>query len=486
MYSIYHEFAERRGADGSDGSDKPVRPRMTRREWMRVGGLSVLGLSSADLAGLRALAAEDATSTARRGNSCVFIFLFGGPSHIDLWDMKPDAPSHVRGEFQPVATETPGILLSDQLPHLARQTDKLCLLRSMTHDDPVHGTACSQMITGRPHRRPGTTDTFAADDWPSLSSMVMRYGRSHGGMPASIVLPWYLMFPSQGRRIAGQTGALMGERHNAFLVEGDPSEPDFAVPGVKLPHDVPVDRLLGRRDLLRQVEALNRGVLETSQSNLVGSNYQTAFSMLGGTGSAAAFDIQAESRQTRDRYGDQKFSQSLLLARRLVERGTSLVTVNWDDDTRSEKQSPFWDTHHDNFGRLKRLTPTFDQSFSAFLQDLGERGLLDSTLVVVMGEFGRSPKIGRIVQNGMTAKTGRDHWPYAFTVLLAGGGVRGGQVYGATDKLGGYVKDSAVSPADLNATILHHLGIDGATLYRASLLGETHRLSIGQPITDLG
>lgn len=482
MYSLYHEV-------------RGVRPgSLTRREWIRVGGLSWIGLSTLHLARLRAVAAsdEDQQRQARRKNSCIFIFLFGGPSHIDLWDMKPAAPLNVRGEFRPVVTRVPGIDLCEHLPLLAQQTQHMCLLRSMTHTDPVHGTACSQLITGRPHRRPGTTDTLAPDDWPSLSSLVMRYGQAGGGLPPSIVLPWYLMFPSQGRRIAGQSGGLMGEQHNAFLVEGDPSRPDFAVPGIRLPHDVPTKRLLERRFLLREIEALDQALDADSRVGLLSAQYQTAFSMLGGAKSASAFDIQQESESLRAKYGPHKFAQSLLLARRLIERGTSLVTVNWDDETRDEKQSPFWDTHHDNFGRLKRLTPIFDRAFAAFLEDLHQRGLLETTLVVVVGEFGRTPKIGRIVQNGMTEKTGseirskRDHWPHAFTALLAGGGVAGGQIYGASDRLGGYVKERPVSPADLTATMLHHLGIDLSTEYFAPMFSEFYRLSVGRPVTDLG
>ena len=475
MFSLFHET--------SCGSGRTL----SRREWMRIGGLSWLGLSALDLSRLRAEAASQSPAARHRPNSCVFIFLFGGPSHIDLWDMKPDAPVEIRGEFRPARTNVPGIQLCEHLPLLAQQMDKLCLLRSMAHRDPVHGTACSQMITGRPHPRPGTTDTFAPDDWPSISSLVMRYGRAQGGLPPSIVLPWYLMFPSQGRRIAGQTGGLMGEQHNAFLVEGDPSRPGFEVPGIKLANDVPLERLLDRGTLLRQLEALERGLTLLPSTAMRDTNYREAFSMLAGRQASEAFDLHREPQTVRDRYGKEKFSQSLLLARRLVEAGASLVTVNWDDDTRDEKQSPFWDTHHNNFARLRdRLVPVFDRSFSAFLQDLHDRGLLETTLVAVMGEFGRTPKIGKVVQNGATEKTGRDHWPYAFTVLLAGGGVRGGQVYGATDPIGAYVKDSPVSPPDLAATIFYHLGIDRSTHYLSPLLGVGYEVSEGRPIPNLG
>lgn len=463
-----------------------IRSRLTRREWLCVGGLSWLGLSEWDLSQLRrSTAARAAESVALApAKRCVFIFLFGGPSHIDLWDMKPQAPDSVRGIFQPIATAAPGLQLSELLPKLAREADKLCLLRSMTHGDPVHGTACSQVISGRPHRRPGTTDTLAPDDWPSLSAMVMRYGRSAGGMPSSIVLPWYLMFPSQGARIAGQSGGLMGEEHNAFLIEGDPSRPDFSVPGIRLPPDVPAARLLRREGLLHAVDDARRVLDQGPRRQLISDQYRQAFSLISGEQTAAAFDLDREPAGARARYGAHKFGQSLLLARRLVERGVSLVTVNWDDETRDEKQSPFWDTHHDNFGRLKKLTPVFDQAFSAFLADLHARGLLESTLVVAIGEFGRTPRIGQFTQNNMTEKTGRDHWPHAFTALVAGGGVPGGHIFGATDRLGAYVLDKPVSPADLAATILTHLGVDPNLRYHAPLLGESFPLCVGHPIRD--
>ena len=460
---------------------------VNRRELLQIGGLSFLGLNSAGLRKLRAAENEQSSSAKYRRNSCVFIFLFGGPSHIDLWDMKPEAPVSIRGEFNPVDTNVSGIQLCEHLPLLSKQMDKFCLLRSMHHGDPVHGTACSQMFTGRPHRRPGTTDTFAPDDWPSLSAMTMRYGRKTGGLPSSIVLPWYCMFPSQGRRIAGQTGALMGKQYNAFLVDGDPSKQDFEVPGLKHPAGSSDIRLRRRQRLLNEIESFAGHEAQGEIPQLVAGNYRTAFAMLGQNGISGAFDVKREPMKVRERYGKTKFAQSLLLARRLVEAGTSLITVNWDDETKHEKQSPFWDTHHNNFSRLKgHLGPPFDQSFSAFLEDLDQRGLLETTLICVMGEFGRSPKIGRVVQNGMTEKTGRDHWPYAFTVLLAGGGVRGGQVYGSTDKHGGFVKESPVSPADLAATILHHLGIDRTVRYYSPLLNERYRLSEGLPIRNLG
>lgn len=469
-------------------SDSPAGNGISRRELLRVGGLSLLGLSAAELAQLRA--APAALDQAGRGriNSCIFIFLFGGPSHIDLWDMKPDAPAEIRGEFKPVATRVSGIQICEHLPRLAAQMDQLCLLRSMEHRMPVHGPACSEMFTGRPYFGPPITDQARSEDWPSLSSLTMRYGERRAALPPAVVLPWYLQFGGQDKRIAGQTGGRMGELNNPFLVQGDPSDKRFQVQGIQLSDDMPVDRMLARRELLRQLDAALPSTLRGEPTIETFANHvQTAFSMLGDLRAADAFRVDQEPASARERYGGSKFGQSLLLARRLVEAGVSLITVNWDDETREEKVSPFWDTHNHNFASLKnRLAPSFDLSFSALLDDLAKRGLLETTLVVVTGEFGRTPRIGQIVQNGMTEKTGRDHWPHAFTVLLAGGGVRGGQVYGATNRIGAFVKDRPVSPADLAATILDHLGIDFTRGYWDEFQQMRQKLSSGQPIRDLG
>ncbi len=461
---------------------------VTRRELLRVGGLSLLGLSSARLAQLRAAAPDGRADVPGRFNSCIFIFLFGGPSHIDLWDMKPGAPAEIRGEFKPIATRVPGIQLCEHLPRLAAQMDKVCLLRSMEHKMPVHGPACSEMFTGRSYFGPPVTDQARPEDWPSLSSLLMRYGPRRAALPQAVVLPWYLQFAGQDKRIAGQTGGRMGELSNPFLVQGDPSDERFAVPGIRLAADMGVDRVVARRELLRRLDgSLARSMSGDPTVRMFSNHVDTAFSMLGDAQANDAFRLDKETAKTRERYGAGKFGQSLLLARRLVEAGVSLVTVNWDDESRSEKVSPFWDTHNHNFASLKdRLAPRFDEGYAALVEDLHARGLLETTLVVVTGEFGRTPKIGQIVQNGMTEKTGRDHWPHAFTVLLAGGGVRGGQTYGETNATGAFVKDRPVSPADLSATILYHLGVDYTREYWDEFQQLRQQFSTGSAIKDLG
>src|SRR5437016_5318070 len=214
----------------------------TRRELLRIGGITALGLSSCGLARLRALADPGSPAVRYRQNSCLFVFLFGGPSHIDLWDMKPGAPAEIRGEFRPVATAVPGIQLCEHLPLLARAMGSFCLLRSMTHQMPVHGPACSEMYTGRPYPGPPVTDQATPEDWPSIAAIVQRYGRKRAGWPPSIVIPWFTQFAGQDKPIAGQTGGRMGETFRPFLVKGDPRRLDFPVPGLRLPEDVPLHR----------------------------------------------------------------------------------------------------------------------------------------------------------------------------------------------------------------------------------------------------
>lgn len=457
----------------------------TRREVLRAGGLSLLGLSASQLDLLRADAPSN--SSKHRYNSCVFLFLFGGPSQIDLWDMKPDAPVEIRGEFKPVSTRVPGIQICEHLPRLAEQMDKVCLLRSMNHNMNVHGPACSEVFSGREYFGAPTTDQASEQDWPSLSAMAMRYGSSRGGLPPSVVLPWYLQFTGQSRRIAGQTGARMGERHNAMLIQGDAEKLDFRADGFHLQETVPVDRLRHRRELLThlQTTAGTRRLAAEAISDYR-LHHDRAFEMLQNR-AGELLDLDREQETMRERYGKTMVGQSLLMARRMVEAGISLVTVNWEDETKIDGVNTCWDTHHSNFPKLKELLcPIFDQAYSAFIQDLHERGLLETTLVVAIGEFGRTPHMGQFSQSSNTKKSGRDHWPNAFTALLAGGGVRGGQVYGASNQHAALVKDKPVTPADLSATILHHLGIDPTMSYVDEMQGLRHRLSDGQPVTDLG
>ncbi|HUE70907.1 MAG TPA: DUF1501 domain-containing protein [Pirellulaceae bacterium] len=454
-----------------------------RRELLHIGGLSLLGLSAGQLESLRA----HQPAARERAKSCVFLFLFGGPSQVDLWDMKPAAPPEIRGEFKPVATNVPGTAICEHLPRLAQIMDKVCLVRSMTHRMNVHGPACSEVFTGREYFQAPTTDQASREDWPSLSSLVMRYGSSASGLAPSVVLPWYLQFPGQAKRIAGQTGARMGELYNALLVNGDVGRADYEITGLALHPDLPMQRLHERRGLLRSIDLGDDGRAGIGEAlSMLDANRSRAWSLLENR-AGEVLDLKRETQQTRERYGQTTVGQSLLMARRLVEAGVPLVTVNWQDETHIDGVNTCWDTHQNNFPKLKDLLcPLFDRAFSAFVSDLGERGLLESTLVVALGEFGRTPRMGQFSQSANTQKTGRDHWPHAFTALLAGGGIRGGQVYGATNDNGGYVIDKPVSPADLSATILSHLGIDPSQTYHDEFQKLPRKLSEGKVIKDLG
>lgn len=462
------------------------RERLSRRSLLQIGGLSALGLTSTQLAKLRATQTNDPGTKRRRQNACVFLFLFGGPSQIDLWDMKPAASAEIRGEFQPVATKVPGIQICEHLPRLAQQMDKVCLLRSMQHKMNVHGPACSEVFSGRPYHSAPITDQATPEDWPSLSAMTMRYGSSQTGLPPSVVLPWYLQFPGQSARIAGQTGGRMGERHDAMLIQGS-GDGEFQVDGLTAFDAVPLSRIEKRRRLADELQFGDPRLTYSGKLvNDIDRHRDRAFSLLQHR-AGEILDLERESVPLRDAYGRTSVGQSLLMARRLIEAGVSLVTVNWEDETKISGTNTCWDTHEDNFSKLRTLLcPMFDQAFPAFLQDLDDHGLLETTLVVAIGEFGRTPKLGQFTQSSNTKKSGRDHWPHAFTALLAGGGVRGGQVYGSTDRHAGYVTENPVSPADLSATILYHLGVDYTQEFVSTNQGLRHRLSDGSPVRNLG
>ena len=464
------------------GSGKLSSGGTSRRELLRIGGLSLLGLSSAQLASLRA---QEAT-TPQRAKSCVFLFLFGGPSQVDLWDMKPAAPPEIRGEFKPAATNVPGTAICEHLPRLAQQMDKICLVRSMTHRMNVHGPACSEVFTGREYFQAPTTDQASREDWPSLSSLVMRYGTSASGLAPSVVLPWYLQFPGQAKRIAGQSGARMGELFNPLLINGDVGKADYEITGLALPSDIPMQRMHDRRGLLRTIDFSDDGRAGIGEAlSMLDANRSRAWSLLASQ-AGEVLDLKREPEKIRERYGQTTVGQSLLMARRLVEAGVPLITVNWQDETHIDGVNTCWDTHQNNFSKLKDLLcPLFDRAFPTFIADLAARGLLDTTLVVALGEFGRTPRMGQFSQSANTQKTGRDHWPHAFTALLAGGGIRGGQVYGATNDNGGYVIDKPVSPADLTATILSHLGIDPSQTYHDEFQKLPRKLSEGKVVKDL-
>jgi hypothetical protein len=450
---------------GAFGCDDFRREGITRREALRAGALALTGLG---LPQLYAKAQAASSGGFGRARACILIFQWGGPSHLDTWDPKPDAPGGVRGEFSPIATSTPGLFISEHFPMLAARTHRLAVVRSMTHDDPAHLSTAHRVVTGHVAPRPNSdADGPSTNDWPHLGALIARVHPRNGAIPDSVMMPWSVAHPAApGGRAPGQHGGWLGKAFDPFRVEGDPNAPGFAVPGLGLPDGVSIERLNERRAMLSTTgDPLDVPSWDAFQAR--------ALDALGSAEAQGAFRLDGEPDAVRDRYGRHIHGQCLLMARRLVEAGVRLVTVNWHDDGRS-----FWDTHGDNFNRLRRdLMPPADRGFAALLDDLHARGLLDETLVVWVGEFGRAPKI-------TAANAGREHWPRCYSAALAGAGIGGGQVWGASDRWGAYPARDPVSPDDLGATILHALGVDPASEI-PDPLGRPMRINAGSPLTGL-
>lgn len=454
------------------------RSQPSRRDALWAGALAMTGLNLSGLFAGRSAAAATELESGRglgfgRAKSCILIFQWGGPSHLDTWDLKPEAPAEIRGEFQPIPTATPGIFLSEHFPRLARQTDRLTIVRSMTHDDPAHLSTAHWTLTG--HLAPTEkSDAIGPgpNDWPHLGAILARCRPSGGSLPTAVTMPWTVAHPAApGGKAPGQTAGWLGKAFEPFRLDGDPNEANFQVPGLGLPEGVSLDRLTSRRALR---SSWNGGPelpgLASSTWDVV---HAKALDALTSAEARGAFQIDREDPKTRDRYGRHIHGQCLLMARRLVEAGVGLVTVNWHDDHQN-----FWDTHGKNFHQLKnRLMPPADQGFAALLDDLSARGLLEETLVVWVGEFGRNPKINR-------ANAGREHWPGCYSAVLAGGGVSGGRIHGGSDRWGAYPSRDPVSPSDLGATILQALGVDPATVV-TDPLGRPLRVNNGNPIAGL-
>ncbi len=455
----------------------------TRRQLLRVGGLSLAGIGLPDLLRWRQLQAQVPT-VQPTAKSCIFIYLFGGPSQLETFDLKPHAPSDFRGEFLPIPTNVPGISISEHLPLLAQQADKYALIRSMTHEHPRHGWGLYHAFTGKRHSRPDLDAPPTPDDHPGLGAIVNYSVTAKGGLPAAVTLPRWNKFNDLPDEYAGEKAGFLGKTFDPWLIAADPNAPDFGISGIDLPSGLSIGRFAERNSLRQQLETR----LDVMQASALGQKhdllYQQAVALVASRSARQAFELQHEQSALRELYGRHPIGQGLLLARRLIEAGTTLVTVNWHNDN-SDVKSPFWDTHRENFKTLKQtLLPPTDRAIAALLQDLHDRGLLATTMVVVLGEFGRTPRIGRIVMNAATDATGRDHWPHAYSVLIAGGGVRGGQVHGASDDRAAYVARDPVTPPDLVATVLWGLGIEGDTVIH-DRLRRPQTLCEGEPVTAL-
>jgi hypothetical protein len=446
---------------------------LNRREALRAGAIGLGGLTLPALLHLQQTASA-ATSTVR-ARSVILLFLSGGPSHLDMFDLKPGAPAEIRGSFRPGATNVPGIQISEHLPRMARGADRYTIIRSMSHPNGNHPAAAYWMMVGSPIARPAPQGiSMSREDRPHPGSVLSMLLPAERGLPPFVMVPEAIS--PVGPERPGQHAGFLGAAYDPYRVNSDPNRPDFS-PGVLGPDPrVPAGRLDARRLLLDQVGRQARYLEQAAVARALDPYYVRAFDLISSPAAQRAFDITSEPAASRARYGRHIFGQSVLLARRLVEAGVRLVHVNWvRHDNGPGLQG--YDSHRDHltWARTELLPPT-DAAFAALVEDLAERGLLDETLVILMGEFGRTPRFN---SNG-----GRDHWPHCFSVVLAGGGVRGGLVHGASDRIGAYPTANPVSPQDLMATVFHCLGVNPHTIIH-DLQHRPYALVDGTPLHAL-
>jgi len=454
-----------------------LRDRVSRREVLRIGGLGVAGLSLADL--LRHPAAATTAPRLGQAKSCIVLFLMGGPPQHSTWDPKPKAPEEVRGEFKPIDTTVPGMQIGELLPNTAKLAEHLCLLRAMRTGDNAHSSSGYYMFTGVPHQPMNreNANPGAPNNWPNYASIVRRLQPGASSLPAAVRLPHHI-WNTDGSVWPGQNAGFLGSANDPWLFRCKPASDSFQIPEFSLPKTLSFDRFEQRRRLLSQID--HRAVGARRQSDAL-SQYdgatEQAFDLLTSPKARAAFRLSDESKDVRDRYGRSQFGQSVLLSRRLVEAGVRLVQVNWFRGDDEPSDAPCWDSHTHEAKRLKTvLLPPFDQAYSALIGELIERNMLEETLVVCLSEFGRSPKIN--------AQGGRGHWGNVFSVTLAGGGIRGGTIHGASDAIAGEPKDDVVMPADLLATIFHCLGLAPSTLLHDPL-GRPFPIARGKILHDI-
>ncbi len=469
-------------------------PVVTRRTLLQAGSVGLLGLGSNHLGFLRTASAAART---RRSGAVIFVFLSGGLAQHESFDLKPDAPAEIRGEFKPIATATPGVQICEHLPRLAERSQQWALIRSLTHPSNEHSAGHHIMLTGRSQLPPGFNPSKPLPtDHPSIASVATALLPPRNNLPPAVVLPDRIVH-NTGRVIPGQFAGIMGPRRDPWFLEMSDFEPKaygafpeyefdhqerpytpkrlgFDLPNLSLPEGLAPDRLSDRMRLLAHLDHQRANLEETAAA--YDRHHQSAVSLLTSRAVRRAFDPARIDDKTRERYGDNAFGWSMLMARRLVEAGVNLVQVNLGNNET-------WDTHGNAFPHLReKLLPPFDRCLSALLDDLRDAGMLERTLVVVAGEFGRTPKISTLTKH--YKGPGRDHWGAVQSVLLAGGGVQGGNVVGASDQHGGYPTREPQSPENLAATIYHVLGIP-KTLWWKDAEGRPHPVYHGEPIERL-
>ena len=427
---------------------------LPRRKLLQLGGAGMLGLTLPKL-----LRAEDAakigTAIKPRAKSVIFLFQWGGPSHIDMFDRKPNAPDDIRGPLKSISSACPGLEMCEQLPQTAKRMDKVTVIRTLTHTMKNHNSAGYYALSGHPPASDDQRLRDSLDLFPAYGSVVDKLAPNAAGMPTFVSYPHTIR---DGSITPGQHASFLGKAHDPLFFKEDPSSPNFRLPELSLPSNLPLDRMQRRREMQKLIDRQAKLLEFSSEARGFDEYYDRAIGMLTSDKVRQAFDLSAEKPETRDRYGRTTYGQGCLLARRLVESGVKFVTVYFSDTIGGKSTtSGGWDTHGFDNTRMfpiveKYHFPITEQTLPTLLDDLEERGLLDETLVVWMGEFGRTPKIN--------ANISRDHWPQCYSVLLAGAGVKRGFIYGKSDANAMFPDENPVRPEDLAATIYHLLGIN--------------------------
>jgi hypothetical protein len=452
---------------------------ITRREALRVGGLSAFGLSLPTLLAARPVVGGGAGAGFGRARACIVLWMTGGPPQHETWDPKPEAPPEVRGPFRSISTSVIGLRVGELMPRCAALAHRLCVVHSVVTNNAGHASSTYEMLTGMEHPAGKCNENIAASrtDFPCLGSVVKHLRQPVPGVPTAVVYPQHIFNVPEW---PAQHGGFLGSSGDPWQVLTNPDAPVFKLNDLTLREELPLDRLSGRRSVLDRLgESFDR--LPYGQvSREFGHQLAQAFNLLGGQRVRAAFDLEREAPTMRDRYGRHAFGQGCLLARRLVEAGVALVQVNWHREADREGAHS-WDLHSSLESHLKEKMPVMDAGFTALLEDLEQRGLLHETLVVWMGEMGRTPKLEYV---GPHPHPGRNHWGHVFSMALAGGGIRGGMVHGASDKNGAFVKDSPVGPHDVTATLFHLLGLPPHVEIR-DRLQRPLPISRGRPLTEL-
>jgi len=460
---------------------------------LRVGGAGLLGLTLANLLRFNSTAA--ASESARKqaagfgsAKNFIFVFLQGGPSHLDIWDPKPDAPENIRGIFKPIDTKITGVKVTEVMPNLAKVLDKTTLIRSVSYTPAGlfnHTAAIYQMMTGYTPDKvspSGQLDPPNRSDYPCVGAEIARIHPADGPMLPFVMLPR----PLQESNVIGKggTAGFLGAAYDPYYMFQDPAS-NFSTADLTLRQEVNPGRMERRASLLQKVDSQMPDIEKACSEYALDDYDKKALELIISGRARKAFDLTAEKDAVRDKYGRHTFGQSLLLARRLIEAGSRVVQVNWPAVANGNPMIDAFDTHAANFGPLKNLhCPKLDAGLPTLISDLDERGMLKDTIVLAIGEFGRSPKMGVSTSGNSNGPDGRDHWPYCYTALMAGGGIGRGAVYGKSDATGSSPADDPVHPVQLLATVYHAMGIDPHTMV-TNHLGQPRELVQAEPVIKL-